>query len=58
MDFESFSFAVIRSEGPTLEASTALLGRKKIEGWTKISKIEKRENFIGKPSESKKLPLT
>ena len=58
LDFQISNPAVIPSEGPTLEASTALLRRKKFEGWTKISKIEKRENFIGKPSESKKLPLT
>ena len=47
LDFQIFNFAVIPSEGPTLEASTALLRRKNFEGWTKMSKIEKGENWVG-----------
>ena len=41
LDFQISNPAVIPSEGPTLEASTALLRRKNLEGRTKMSKIEK-----------------
>ena len=44
LDFQISNPAVNPSEGPTLEASTALLRRKNFEGWTKMSKIEKGEN--------------
>ena len=55
LDFQIFNPAVIPSEEPALEASTALLGRKNFEGWTKMSKIEKCENLVDLPSESQKM---
>ena len=47
LDFQISNPAVIPSEGPSLEASTALLRRKNFEGWTKMSKIEKGEIWVG-----------
>ena len=47
LNFQIFNPAVITSEGPSLEASTALLRRNFFEGWTKMSKIEKGENWVG-----------
>ena len=55
LDFQIFNPAVIPSEEPALEASTALLERKNFEGWTKMSKIEKCENLVDLPSESQKI---
>ena len=46
MDFEIFCSAVIPSEGPTLDASRALLKHKNFDGKTKISKIEKDEDWL------------
>ena len=46
LGFQILNPAVIPSEGTTLEASTALLRRKNFEGWTKMSKIEKCENWV------------
>ena len=45
LDFQISNPAVIPSEEPALEASTALLERKNFEGWTKMSKIEKMRKF-------------
>ena len=47
LDFQISNPAVIPSEGPSLEASTALLRRKNFARWTKMSKIEKGENWVG-----------
>ena len=47
IDFEIFCSAVIPSEGLTLDASRALLRHKNFEGKTKISKIEKDEDWVG-----------
>ena len=44
LDFQIFNPAVILSEKQILEASTALLRRKKFGEWTKMSKIEKCKN--------------
>jgi len=44
LEFEIFSPAVILPEGPTLDASKALLRHKNFDGKTKISKIEKDED--------------
>ena len=55
LDFQISNPAVIPSEGPSLEASTALLRRKNFEGWTKMSKIAKAENWVDLLSESQKL---
>ena len=44
LDFQISNPGVLSTEGPTLEASTALLSRKNFGGWTKMSKIEKGEN--------------
>ena len=52
MDFEIFCSAVIPSEGLTLDASRALLRHKNFEGKTKISKIEKDEDWVGWPVRS------
>ena len=46
MDFEIFCSAVIPAEGPTLDASRALLRHKNFDGKTKISKIEKDEQWL------------
>ena len=54
LDFQISNPAVIPSEGPSLEASTALLRRKKFGGWTKMSKIEKCENWVDLLFESQK----
>ena len=51
-DFEIFCPAVILPEGLTLDASRALLRHKNFEGKTKISKIEKNEDWVGWPSGS------
>ena len=47
MDFEIFGSAVIPSERLTLDASRALLRHKNFEGKTKISKVEKDEDWVG-----------
>ena len=47
MDLQIFCSAVILPEGPTLEASGALLRQKILTGKTKISKIEKDEDWVG-----------
>ena len=46
-DFLSFSPAVILQEGPFLDASRALLRHKTFDGNTKMSKIEKDEDWVG-----------
>ena len=45
-DFEIFCPVVIPSEGPTLDASRALLKHKNFDGKSKISKIEKVEEWV------------
>ena len=59
MDFEIFCSAVILAEGPTLDASRALLRHKDFHGVrqkcdcrTKIPKIEKYNDWVGGPSGS------
>ena len=47
LDFEIFCPAVILPEGPTLDGSRALLRHKNFDGKTKISKIEKDEDWVG-----------
>jgi len=47
MDFNRFSLAVTLEEGPTLDVSRALLRHKNFDGNTKISKIEKDEDWVG-----------
>ena len=47
LDFEIFCSAVILPKGPTLDASRALLRHKNFDGKTKISKIEKDEDWVG-----------
>ena len=47
LDFEIFSPSAILPEGLTLDASRALLRHRNFDGKTKISKIEKDENWIG-----------
>jgi len=47
LDFQNFNPAVIPSEGLTLDASRALLRHKNFDGKTKISKIEKDEQWVG-----------
>ena len=47
LDFEIFCSAVITTEGLTLDASIALLRHKNFDGKTKISKIEKDEDWVG-----------
>ena len=46
MDFEIFCSAVILPEGPILDASKALMRHKNFMGKTKISKIEKDEDWV------------
>ena len=55
MDFEIFCSVVIPSEGITLDAIRALLRHKNFDGKTKISKIEKDEQWVGWPSGSIKM---
>ena len=52
LDFKFFYPAVIPSEGSTLGTSRALLRHKKFDFWTKISKIEKDNDWVGGPSGS------
>ena len=54
-DFQNFNPTVIPLEGPTLEASRGLLRYTNFDGETKISKIEKDEDWIGWPSRSLKM---
>ena len=46
-DFEILMSAVILPEGLTLDASRALLRHQILAGKTKISKIEKDEDWVG-----------
>ena len=46
LDFEIFCPAVILPEGPTLDASRALLRHKIFHGKTKNSKIEKVAQWV------------
>ena len=55
MDFEIFCSAVISSEGPTLDAYRALLRHANFDGKSKVSKIEKDEDWVGCPSGSLKM---
>ena len=47
MDFQNFCSSVIPSEGLTLEASRVLLRHEDFDGKSKISKIEKDEQWVG-----------
>ena len=47
MDFKRFSLALTLKEGPTLDVSRALLRHKNVDGNTKMSKIEKDEDWVG-----------
>ena len=55
MDLEIFCSVVILAEGLTADSSRALLRHEKIDGKSKVSKIEKQEELVGCPSESLKM---
>ena len=55
LDFQIFNPAAITAEGPSLEPSRALLRHKNILGKTKMSKIEKDEDWVDKSSRSLKM---
>ena len=52
MNFQTICSAVIPSVGQTLDAFQALLRRTNFDGKTKMSKIEKDEEWVGWPSGS------
>ena len=55
MGFQIFRSAEIPAEGITLDASRALLRHKNFDGKTKMSKIEKDEDWVDGPSRGLKM---